>query len=78
MMVRRTLEGAVKCALRDFLLEEWRAGGIYISTLHVCRGPRRTGIDLRHRGGGCRELLVVLMCIKNCAMGFQANLQGGG
>ena len=24
MMVRRTLEGAEKCALRDFLLEEWR------------------------------------------------------
>lgn len=26
MMFRRTLEGALKCALRDFLREEWRAG----------------------------------------------------
>ena len=25
MMVRRTLEGALKCALRDFRREEWRA-----------------------------------------------------
>lgn len=25
MMVRLTLDGASKCALRDFLLEEWRA-----------------------------------------------------
>lgn len=25
MIVRLTLEGALKCALRDFLLEEWRA-----------------------------------------------------
>lgn len=34
MMVRRTLEGAVKCALRDFRLEEWRAiANIYVSTL---------------------------------------------
>jgi hypothetical protein len=27
MIVRRTLEGAPWWALRDFLLEEWRAGG---------------------------------------------------
>ena len=27
-MVRRTLDGALKCALRDFLREEWRAGGL--------------------------------------------------
>jgi hypothetical protein len=25
MMVRRTLEGASKCALRDFRRDEWRA-----------------------------------------------------
>ena len=25
IMTRRTLEGALKCALRDFLREEWRA-----------------------------------------------------
>jgi hypothetical protein len=25
MIVRRTLEGALKCALRDFRREEWRA-----------------------------------------------------
>lgn len=25
MMTRRTLDGALKCALRDFLREEWRA-----------------------------------------------------
>lgn len=25
MIVRRTLDGALKCALRDFLREEWRA-----------------------------------------------------
>jgi len=25
MIVRRTLEGALKCALRDFLRDEWRA-----------------------------------------------------
>jgi len=27
MMVRRTLEGAVKCALRDLRREQWRSGG---------------------------------------------------
>lgn len=26
MITRRTPEGALKCALRDFLREEWRAG----------------------------------------------------
>lgn len=26
MITRRTLEGALKCAFRDFLREEWRAG----------------------------------------------------
>lgn len=25
MIVRRTLDGALKCDLRDFLREEWRA-----------------------------------------------------
>lgn len=27
IITRRTLEGALKCALRDFLREEWRAVG---------------------------------------------------
>ena len=35
MMVRRTLEGALKWALRDFLREEERAGNITVSTAHT-------------------------------------------
>ena len=35
MMVRRTLEGALKWALRDFLLEEEVAGNIAISVTHT-------------------------------------------
>lgn len=31
MMVRRTPEGALKCAFRDFLREEWRAAQYYES-----------------------------------------------
>ncbi len=33
IITRRTLEGAVKCALRDFLREEWRAGSHFVSCL---------------------------------------------
>ena len=33
MITRRTLEGAEKCALRDFLREEWRAMYFRVSTL---------------------------------------------
>ena len=32
MITRRTLEGAEKCALRDFLREEWRATYSQVST----------------------------------------------
>ena len=32
MITRRTLEGAEKCALRDFLREEWRATDFRVST----------------------------------------------
>ena len=32
MITRRTLEGAEKCALRDFLREEWRAMDFQVST----------------------------------------------
>lgn len=32
MMTRRTLDGALKWALRDFLREEWRAVGASVST----------------------------------------------
>ena len=32
MITRRTLEGAEKCALRDFLREEWRAINLQVST----------------------------------------------
>ncbi len=31
MITRRTLEGAEKCALRDFLREEWRAMDFQVS-----------------------------------------------
>ncbi len=33
IITRRTLEGALKCALRDFLREEWRAGSHFVSCL---------------------------------------------
>ena len=33
MMVRRTLDGALKCALRDFLLEAWRSATVSIAVL---------------------------------------------
>jgi len=42
-MVRRTLEGALKCALRDFLREEWRAG----SSLMVSKFLLRSVEDIR-------------------------------
>lgn len=38
MIVRRTLEGAPWWALRDFLLEEWRAGGRLAFLLQVKHG----------------------------------------
>ena len=34
MITRRTLDGAPKCALRDFLREEWRAGSHQVSRRH--------------------------------------------
>lgn len=36
MMTRRTLEGALKCALRDFLREEWRAMSSLLVLASVC------------------------------------------
>jgi len=32
-MTRRTLDGALKCALRDFLREEWRAEDALVSVV---------------------------------------------
>ena len=40
MMTRRTLDGALKWALRDFLREEWRAVEDSISTLLLDQGNR--------------------------------------
>lgn len=55
-MVRRTLEGAEKCALRDFLLEEDRAGRTRVSIgVHgrrVAAVVAHTGVDLGHLVGG--------------------------
>lgn len=63
-MVRRTLDGALKCALRDFLREEWRAEcshPVSMSSLHnndscdadiseydVTSGDAHTAVNLRH------------------------------
>ena len=41
MITRRTLEGAEKCALRDFLREEWRAMIIHVSRLHKAHALER-------------------------------------
>ncbi len=52
-MVRRTLEGALKCALRDFLREEWRAEGYSSASSSNITGMLdivHTGVDLRHFG----------------------------
>ena len=60
MITRRTLDGALKWALRDFLLEEWRALEDQVSTapkIQAIVGP--TGIDFRHDGGSLLSLLVV-------------------
>ena len=40
MITRRTLEGAEKCALRDFLREEWRAMNFQISTSQDDQGTK--------------------------------------
>ena len=40
MMTRRTLDGALKCALRDFLREECRAVDILELVLRVLPGKR--------------------------------------
>lgn len=37
MMLRRTLEGASKCALRDLRREEWRAASNNIVSIQLCR-----------------------------------------
>jgi len=64
MMVRLTLDGASKCDLRDFLLEEWVAVGevsgktfteeshaiVDGRVLHYCNSTR-TGVDFGHLGG---------------------------
>ena len=53
MMTRRTLDGALKWALRDFLREEWRASERSVSLIgkRLEDFRRPTGIDLRHGGG---------------------------
>jgi hypothetical protein len=54
MIVRRTLEGAEKCALRDFLLEEDRAGGGRGSVWEGIAdsiAAAHTGVDLGHLVG---------------------------
>ena len=57
MITRRTLDGALKCALRDFLREEWRARRVSPSAFrpNMKTAQRlwvtRTGIDLRHCSG---------------------------
>jgi len=59
MMVRRTLEGAEKCALRDFLLEEDRAvvtASVLLSQPY--RSTRHTGVDLGHFGGVGRIVVI--------------------
>ena len=61
MIVRRTLEGALKWALRDFLREEDVAGNISISRVHMFEGISLTGIDLGHRGDD-----VVTACWSLC------------
>jgi len=58
-MVRRTLEGAEKCALRDFLLEEDRAivaASVLFS--HLYKFARHTGVDLGHFGGVGRIVVI--------------------
>jgi len=49
MIVRRTLDGALKCALRDFLREEWRAEKIVSleSTSPTIRHRSRSRFQLR-------------------------------
>lgn len=54
MIVRRTLEGAEKCSLRDFLLEEERAISDDQSLDFSFAFPsfhQHTGVDLGHFGG---------------------------
>ena len=51
MMVRRTLDGALKCALRDFLLEAWRSGSVSIAVFSLESLSNHTGVDLGHFGG---------------------------
>jgi predicted xylose isomerase-like sugar epimerase len=36
MMTLRTLDGALKCALRDFLREEWMAGSMHPLAFKRC------------------------------------------
>lgn len=59
MIVRRTLDGAWKCALRDFLREELRATPVSIPVeqkKHV--GSTLTGVDLGHFGGSGGVVVV--------------------
>ena len=68
-MVRLTLDGASKCDLRDFLLEEWVAirkvsgeiltevthvHAIQNSRIHENRDITHTGVDFGHLGGWVR------------------------
>jgi len=57
MMVRRTLEGAEKCALRAFLLEEWRPIDISMAEF-VGRSSIHTGVDLGHFVGVSRVFVA--------------------
>ena len=61
-MTRRTPDGAVKWALRDFLREEWRAFEDRVSILPMSRcreSMRRTCVDFRHGGGDLRLSLAM-------------------
>lgn len=57
MMVRRTLDGALKCALRDFLLEAWRSATVSISFLAFDRVVFQCVLEL---------ILVILAAWGSC------------
>ena len=60
MITRRTLEGAEKCALRDFLREEWRA--IFFKSVlrkMIKVQKHHTCVYFRHGGGGLILSLAV-------------------
>lgn len=67
MITRRTLEGAEKCALRDFLREEWRAMDLQVSVSQDSQGTEASYMCLS--SSWRRRFDIVASCLMKMQAG---------